>query len=133
MIGDCDVAGWGGGRFGQICHGTASEMVTTGGEVEFVQRMMRESVTTDRKVLWWTCMLGKLSSVAILAEELKRLSQQGAVGGWGMSELMTGGGRTKRWVVIWSISALRIPDVSVFSLSHQLESSSYLLHEAAVY
>ncbi|CDR88736.1 uncharacterized protein SPSC_05568 [Sporisorium scitamineum] len=95
-----------------VCHGTPSEMIVTGGEVSFVQRMMRESITS-RKVLWWTCMLGKLSSVVTLSGELKQLAMQQKVAGWGVHELHTGGGKTKRWVIMWTVAAatgLRIPD-----------------------
>lgn len=90
-------------------------MIVTGGEVSFVQRMMRESITS-RKVLWWTCMLGKLSSVVTLSGELKQLAMQQKVAGWGVHELHTGGGKTKRWVIMWTVAAatgLRIPDVSM--------------------
>ncbi|KAJ1025039.1 hypothetical protein NDA18_004325 [Ustilago nuda] len=93
-----------------VCHGSRSEMVVEGGEVRLVQRMIRESITTERKVLWWTCMLGKLSSVAQLAAELKVLSGEGKIGGWGVNELKTGGGKTKRWVIMWTGTKLRLSD-----------------------
>ncbi|CBQ68542.1 conserved hypothetical protein [Sporisorium reilianum SRZ2] len=96
-----------------VCHGTPSEMITSGGEVSFVQRMIRESLTPAPKVRWWTCMLGRLSSVVTLSAELKQLAKAGKVGGWGVHELATGGGRTKRWVILWTTAAatkLRIPD-----------------------
>ncbi|EST04521.2 Centromere protein O [Kalmanozyma brasiliensis GHG001] len=94
-----------------VCHGTRSEMVTTGGEVAFVRRMIAESLTTYN-VLWWTCMLGKLSSVIKLSSELKQLSKEGKMSGWGVHELPTGGGKTKRWVVMWCSAAIgmRVPD-----------------------
>lgn len=85
-------------------------MVTEGGEVSFVQRMIRESIITTKKVLWWTCMLGKLSSAVQLANELKVLSGEGKLGGWGVHELKTGGGKTKRWVIMWTRTKLRIRD-----------------------
>ncbi|SPO29520.1 uncharacterized protein UTRI_04747_B [Ustilago trichophora] len=66
-----------------VCHGTPSEMVTAGGEVAFVQRMIGESLITNKEVLWWTCMLGKLSSVVQIAGELKELAKERKVGGWG--------------------------------------------------
>lgn len=88
-------------------------MITTGGEVAFVRRMVEQSLNETR-VLWWTCMLGKLSSVQLLSGDLKQLSKEGKVAGWGVSVLETGGGRTRRWVLIWSSqSAMRIPDVSL--------------------
>uniref|UniRef100_V5E304 Uncharacterized protein n=1 Tax=Kalmanozyma brasiliensis (strain GHG001) TaxID=1365824 RepID=V5E304_KALBG len=96
-----------------VCHGTRSEMVTTGGEVAFVRRMIAESLTTYN-VLWWTCMLGKLSSVIKLSSELKQLSKEGKMSGWGVHELPTGGGKTKRWVVMWCSAAIgmRVPDTN---------------------
>ncbi|SNX85816.1 uncharacterized protein MEPE_04525 [Melanopsichium pennsylvanicum] len=93
-----------------ICHGTSSEMVTRGGELSFVRRMVSESITTNSKVLWWTCLLGKLSSVIALAGELKKLSGEAKVFTWGVSELPTGGGKTRRWVILWSVLPLRICD-----------------------
>ncbi|TKY89578.1 hypothetical protein EX895_001363 [Sporisorium graminicola] len=96
-----------------VCHGTPSEMIVSGGEVCFVQRMIQESLAARKKVLWWTCMLGKLSSVVTLSGELKQLGKEGKVAGWVVHELSTGGGRTKRWVIMWTAAAataLRIPD-----------------------
>lgn len=101
-----------------MCHGTPSEMIVPGGEIAFVQRMIRESIASPTKVLWWTCMLGKLSSVVTLSGELKQLAKEGKVAGWGVHELATGLGRTRRWVVMWSAATaasaagLRLPDVS---------------------
>lgn len=99
-------------EWAQVCHGTASEMVVEGGEAEFVRRMLRESAA-QAGVVWWTCMLGKLSSVVELAAELKVMAKSGDVGGWGVHELPTGRGRTKRWVVMWSRTPMRLPDVSI--------------------
>jgi len=55
-------------------------------------------------------MLGKLASIVTLTQELKTLSNEGRVGGWGMTELPTGGGKTKRWILIWTATPLRLCD-----------------------
>ncbi len=55
-------------------------------------------------------MLGKLASNVTLTQELKTLSNEGRVGGWGMTELPTGGGKTKRWILIWTATPLRLCD-----------------------
>lgn len=92
-----------------VCHGTSSEMVTAGGELRFVQRMIQQSLS-DPRVVWWTCMLGKLSSVVQVAQELEPLSNERRIRAWGVHELPTGGGRTRRWVLLWTTkSGLRIP------------------------
>ena len=96
----------------KVCHGTPSEMVTLGGEVAFVRKMITESLN-EKRVQWWTCMLGKLSSVITLAGEMRELNKEGKVGGWGVKVLDTGGGKTKRWVIIWTASQLVLCDVSV--------------------
>ena len=101
----------------QVCHGTPSEMVVVGGEVDFVERMVVESLA-EKRVVWWTCMLGKLSSVARVAARLKTLSADAQIGGWGLTELRTGGGRTKRWVVMWTNTPLRLSDVSIPAQTH---------------
>lgn len=94
-------------------------MITSGGEVAFVQSMIQESLVTD-KVLWWTCMLGKLSSVITLCGELKQLAKEGKVAGWDVDELDTRRGRTKRWVIMWTRAetGLRLFGVSVTPLIH---------------
>lgn len=87
-------------------------MVTAGGELRFVQRMIQQSLS-DPRVVWWTCMLGKLSSVVQVAQELEPLSNERRIRAWGVHELPTGGGRTRRWVLLWTTkSGLRIPPVS---------------------
>ncbi|TKA54812.1 hypothetical protein B0A53_02621 [Rhodotorula sp. CCFEE 5036] len=55
-----------------ICTGADNEMVTPGGEVAFVSRMIRETRTLGRsRIKWFTSLLGKYSSIAPLIDELK--------------------------------------------------------------
>ncbi|KAI8050199.1 hypothetical protein BDF22DRAFT_778014 [Syncephalis plumigaleata] len=64
-----------------VCHASSDEMVTPGGEVAFVTRMLEESRTTRTKV-------GKRSSILqVTATEFCQ-------------------GRTRRWAVGWSYTAL---------------------------
>ncbi|KAI9846047.1 MAG: Methyltransferase-like protein 16, partial [Pleopsidium flavum] len=42
------------------CTGAEVEMVTPGGEVAFVSRMIQESIEWRDQVEWYTTMLGKL-------------------------------------------------------------------------
>lgn len=71
-------------------------MITPGGEVAFVAQMMEESRALGNRVKWFTSMLGKLSSVSSLAENLKDLG----VGNYAVTEFIQG--RTKRWAIAWS-------------------------------
>lgn len=83
-------------------------MVVDGGEVAFITRMIHESVSAapNDRVLWYSSMVGKLSSLEALVSTLKK---QG-VDSWGMYELVAG--KTRRWVLLWTLTGLRLPHVS---------------------
>ena len=77
-------------------------MVTPGGEVAFVTRMIEDSVSLKERVQWYTSMLGKFSSVGIIVEKLKGKG----VRNWAVKELVQGE-RTRRWAIGWSWTDLR--------------------------
>ncbi|KAI9807416.1 MAG: Methyltransferase-like protein 16 [Piccolia ochrophora] len=77
-------------------------MVTPGGEVAFVERILDESVLLKDRVQWYTSMLGKLSSVSTIVEKLK----ERGVANWAMAEFVQGN-KTRRWAVGWSWSDMR--------------------------
>ena len=79
------------------CTGAEVEMVTEGGEVAFVDRMIEESCLLRDRVQWYTTMLGKLSSVGIAIEKLKKKG----VDNWAVKTFVQGG-KTRRWGVAWS-------------------------------
>ncbi|CAD5235181.1 unnamed protein product [Bursaphelenchus xylophilus] len=73
-----------------------NELMVEGGEVEFVKRIMDESVQVKDKFRLFTTMLGKKSSVATLKKHLvDRGCQQFAVS-------ILSQGRTQRWVISWT-------------------------------
>ncbi|KAF9990889.1 hypothetical protein BGZ75_008893 [Mortierella antarctica] len=53
------------------CQGTVNEMMTVGGEVLFVQKMVDESTRWQTRIRWYTSMLGKRSSVDKITAYLK--------------------------------------------------------------
>lgn len=77
-------------------------MVTPGGEVAFVTRMIEESLTLKTRCQWYTSMLGKLSSVSVLVNRL----QSAGVQNWAIKEFVQGG-KTRRWAIAWSFRGLR--------------------------
>ncbi len=85
-----------------VCTGAAVEMVTEGGDLGFVLRMIEESEKLKERVQWYSSMLGKLSSVN---EVVNRLKEKG-IGNWAVTCLMAGK-VTRRWVVAWSFGDLR--------------------------
>ncbi|KAL2152914.1 hypothetical protein VTH82DRAFT_4069 [Thermothelomyces myriococcoides] len=53
------------------CSGAPVEMVCDGGEVAHVGRLLRESLTLRDRIQWYTSMLGKLTSLEVLVEQLR--------------------------------------------------------------
>ncbi|KAL9129432.1 MAG: hypothetical protein Q9217_002106 [Psora testacea] len=88
------------------CTGADVEMVTPGGEVAFVSRMIDESKNLDERCQWYTSMLGKSNSVETV---LQRLRNAG-VDNWAVKDLVQGS-KTKRWAVAWSWGSLRPTEV----------------------
>ncbi|MCJ1309514.1 hypothetical protein MMC25_003174 [Agyrium rufum] len=86
------------------CTGAAVEMVTLGGEVAFVTRMIEESCILREQVQWYTSMLGKLGSISALIETLKGKR----CGNWAVTEFVQGE-RTRRWGLAWSWRDMRPP------------------------
>ncbi|KAF4217018.1 hypothetical protein CNMCM8980_003986 [Aspergillus fumigatiaffinis] len=84
------------------CTGDEVEMVTEGGENAFVHRMIEESLHLRERVVWYTSMLGKLSSVSVIVEKLMEHGNNN----YGVTEFVQGS-KTKRWAVAWSWTDLR--------------------------
>ena len=110
---------------GQACTGAEIEMVTPGGEVAFVHRMIAESIELKEQVQWYTSMLGKHSSVATIIERLRQVG----VHNWAVTEFVQGT-KTRRWAVAWSWRDLRPRKVCLdFLLLHSflLPAMTYVL------
>ncbi|CCJ28371.1 unnamed protein product [Pneumocystis jirovecii] len=97
------------------CTGSLTEMVTPGGEVGFVKKIIKESYFLKERVNWYTSMLGKLSSVIKIIELFREMQIDNYV----LSELPVGG-NTRRWVVGWSFMDIRAPNHYVRPLAKSL-------------
>lgn len=86
----------------QACTGAEVEMVTPGGEIAFVTRMIDESLRLRERVIWYTSMLGKLSSVSVIVEKLIEHGNHN----YAVTEFVQGS-KTKRWAVAWSWGDMR--------------------------
>ncbi|KAJ5645831.1 hypothetical protein N7490_002203 [Penicillium lividum] len=89
------------------CTGAEVEMITAGGEVEFVKHMIDESLQLRDRVKWYTSMLGKLSSVTALVDILMKRENHN----YAVTEFVQGN-KTKRWAVAWSWGDMR-PAMSI--------------------
>lgn len=86
-------------------------MVTPGGEVAFVSRMIDESLILRERIQWYTSMVGKLSSVGEVVERLKTVG----VENWAVTEFIQGQ-KTRRWAVGWSWGNVRPRQVCITTL-----------------
>ncbi|CAD6576060.1 MAG: hypothetical protein ASARMPRED_007590 [Alectoria sarmentosa] len=84
------------------CTGADVEMVTPGGEIAFVSRMIDESKILKDSCQWYTSMLGKYSSVEVIIENLRGAG----VENWAVKDLVQGN-KTRRWAVAWSWGSMR--------------------------
>lgn len=83
-------------------------MVTPGGEVQFVGRIVDESLVLKERCQWYTSMLGKLSSVGDVVGKLRNAG----VTNWAVTEFVQGG-KTRRWAVAWTYGSRRPKQVFV--------------------
>eukprot|EP01134_Creolimax_fragrantissima_P002768 CFRG2768T1 len=81
-----------------VCVGSQSEMITDGGEVGFVNKMIDDSLFVGARVAWFTTMLGKKSSLAPLLDKLQELGVQK------VKHTSFYQGRTVRWALAWSLT-----------------------------
>lgn len=84
------------------CTGSELEMVTSGGEAEFVNRILVESLIFKNRVQWYTAMFGFLSSLVNFVAKL----HDNKIDNFAVTEFVQGN-KTKRWAVAWSFSATR--------------------------
>lgn len=78
--------------------GSSSEIQTAGGEVEFVSKMIDESLVLKDRVRIYTSMLGKKSSLTALKTYLKEHCVTNVI----TTEFCQG--RTTRWGIAWSLT-----------------------------
>lgn len=76
--------------------GGVTEIMAEGGELEFVKRIIHDSLQLKKRLRWYSCMLGKKCSLTPLKEELRK---QGVPK---VTHTEFYQGRTMRWALAWS-------------------------------
>jgi 23S rRNA A1618 N6-methylase RlmF len=107
------------------CTGSTSEMVYPGGEVAFIGHMIADSLELRDRILVYTSMIGRKSSL----RKVLALLRDSGVGNVASIEFCQG--RTKRWGIAWSFAAtVSLRDqVGRWFLS-RLYEASYLSHSS---
>ena len=81
----------------RACSGSSNEMITKGGEVKFVTRIIENSLKLGTKLRWYTSMLGRKSSIVTLIRHLRSTNRVKEIVS---SEFLQG--QTRRWGLAWS-------------------------------
>ncbi|KAI9638368.1 uncharacterized protein MKK02DRAFT_22258 [Dioszegia hungarica] len=81
-----------------------NELITPGGEVQFVGQMIRESLQLREACQWYTSLIGKYSSLMTLVEQLKGAK----IDNYFIHSIKQS--RTTRWILGWSFGSIRLPD-----------------------
>jgi len=89
------------------CTGAENEMVTPGGEVAFISRMIDDSLVLQDRVQWYSSLIGKFSSLPVLVQKLR----DKGVDNYAVTEFVQGS-KTRRWGIAWSFDNFR-PSVTV--------------------
>ncbi|XP_059127160.1 RNA N6-adenosine-methyltransferase METTL16 isoform X2 [Peromyscus eremicus] len=76
--------------------GGITEIMAEGGELEFVKRIIHDSLQLKKRLRWYSCMLGKKCSLSPLKEELRIQGVPKVT----FTEFCQG--RTMRWALAWS-------------------------------
>ncbi|XP_054859025.1 RNA N6-adenosine-methyltransferase METTL16 isoform X2 [Eublepharis macularius] len=96
--------------------GGITEIMAEGGELEFVKRIIHDSLQLKKRLRWYSCMLGKKCSLAPLKEELR------VHGVPKVTHTEFCQGRTMRWALAWSFyENVKVP--SPLSKKRKLEKT----------
>lgn len=106
----------------KACTGAAVEMITSGGEVAFIESLIKQSLVLKTQVLWYTSMFGKLSSVLVIVQKLL----DNGIHNWAITEFVQGKA-TRRWAVGWSFSDWRPRSVSLLPSTCACKSTQEML------
>lgn len=110
------------------CFGLETELVTEGGEVRFIQRMIQESLDLKTRISWYTSLVGKKKSLKVL---LRTLREHG-IHNTRTTEFLQG--QTVRWGIAWSFTTLGMDELQgaekikhiVFSRKRERERQTHV-------
>ncbi|KAI9365867.1 hypothetical protein BD770DRAFT_423739 [Pilaira anomala] len=79
-----------------VCQGSINEMITEGGELGFISRMIKESVGLGRRIRWYTSLVGLKKTI----QPLVRLLKESGISNYVVTTFIQGD--TTRWGIAWS-------------------------------
>ncbi|XP_063934505.1 RNA N6-adenosine-methyltransferase mettl16-like [Zophobas morio] len=85
--------------------GKEHEAVTRGGELEFIEKLLQDSLTLKKTIIWYTSLVGKKRSFLSIVKRLKGLREVTTIKWTQFTQ-----GKTTRWAVAWSFYAIYIDE-----------------------
>ncbi|ORY98086.1 hypothetical protein BCR43DRAFT_563402 [Syncephalastrum racemosum] len=87
-----------------ICTGSASEMITQGGEYSFIETMINQSLDYKDHITWFTSLIGRKKTIKPLLAILK----EKGIENYAVRDFCLG--KTKRWAIAWSFGSKRLAE-----------------------
>lgn len=91
----------------KVCNGSDQEMITEGGEYGFISRMIQESLLLEKRVIWYTSMMGLKKTI----RPLVRLLKDSGITNYVVTNFTQG--NTTRWAIAWSFYENRPTKIKV--------------------
>ncbi|KAK9711814.1 hypothetical protein K7432_007565 [Basidiobolus ranarum] len=85
-----------------VCTGSSNELITQGGEAQFISAMISESLELLDRVSWYTTMVGRKETLDIVVTKLK----SSKINNYAVTEFCQG--VTRRWGLAWSFLDQRL-------------------------
>ncbi|ODV88126.1 hypothetical protein CANARDRAFT_15376 [[Candida] arabinofermentans NRRL YB-2248] len=101
---------------------TNNELITPGGEVQFITDLIEESVVIQGskgvdRIKWYTSLVGNFASITVLTKALRERS----ISNFGVHQFKSSEkkGGTRRWIVYWSFDLTWRPPGKFFNVEHE--------------
>ncbi|ORY00924.1 hypothetical protein K493DRAFT_278395 [Basidiobolus meristosporus CBS 931.73] len=85
-----------------VCTGSSNELITEGGEAQFISTMISESLELLDRVSWYTTMVGRKETLDVVVAKLK----SSKINNYAITEFCQG--VTRRWGLAWSFMDQRL-------------------------
>jgi 23S rRNA (adenine1618-N6)-methyltransferase len=103
--------------------GTEPELITIGGDFNFVMKLIKDSKSYKNEVTWFTSLIGNHSSLVKLLCYLKKLENEVSYG----VHRFQSGSFTTRWILFWTFHTELKPPVELYNYQNsKFNSNKYV-------
>ncbi|KAK8810715.1 hypothetical protein WA158_007290 [Blastocystis sp. Blastoise] len=99
------------------CMGTSNELITKGGEEQFIVRYIDESILYKDQIDWFTCLIGKKKTLKTILKYLQTKEIKN------ICSTTFYQGKTSRWGIAWSFTTLGYNELQLNSKNNAIFNS----------